>query len=72
MVVSNPPYIKSSEKQSMHPNVLNHEPHLALFVEGEDDILFYTKIVDLCKTVLLPEDLSRTQSTHRWTGAAKS
>jgi|JI9StandDraft_1071089.scaffolds.fasta_scaffold09634_2 release factor glutamine methyltransferase len=54
VVVSNPPYIKSSEKQSMHPNVLNHEPHLALFVEGEDDILFYTKIVDLCKTVLLP------------------
>jgi release factor glutamine methyltransferase len=42
--VSNPPYITEAEKQAMHPNVLQHEPHLALFVEHEDALLFYRKI----------------------------
>jgi release factor glutamine methyltransferase len=42
--VSNPPYITQTEKSSMHPNVLNYEPHLALFVENEDALLFYRKI----------------------------
>lgn len=42
--VSNPPYISEAEKTSMHPNVLQYEPHLALFVESPDVILFYRKI----------------------------
>jgi release factor glutamine methyltransferase len=42
--VSNPPYITEAEKSAMHPNVLQHEPHLALFVEHEDALLFYRKI----------------------------
>lgn len=41
IVVSNPPYIPLSDKASMQPNVLNHEPHLALFVPNEDPLLFY-------------------------------
>lgn len=52
MIISNPPYIKSSEKIQMEKQVLEHEPHLALFVEGADEIIFYKKIVDLCDTCL--------------------
>lgn len=51
-IASNPPYIKLSEKNSMHQNVLDHEPHLALFVNGEDEIIFYRRIIGLCKNKL--------------------
>jgi release factor glutamine methyltransferase len=44
IVVSNPPYIKRAEKTSMRENVLNFEPHLALFVDDEDSLIFYKKI----------------------------
>ncbi len=44
IIVSNPPYIKQSEAESMQKNVLKHEPHLALFVTGEDALLFYRAI----------------------------
>jgi release factor glutamine methyltransferase len=49
VIVSNPPYIKLSESDQIHPNVKENEPHLALFVEGDDPIIFYKKIIDLCK-----------------------
>lgn len=49
IIVSNPPYIKHSEKLLMHKNVLEHEPHLALFVEDEDAIIFYKRIIDFCE-----------------------
>jgi len=52
VIISNPPYIKLSEKKDIENNVLLHEPHLALFVEGEDTIIFYKKIIGLCKTIL--------------------
>ena len=52
VIVSNPPYIKISEKNTLHKNVLDNEPHLALFVEGNDPIIFYKKIIDICKTHL--------------------
>ncbi len=55
VIVSNPPYIRSSEKKSMTKPVLDNEPHLALFVDGTDDIIFYKKIIDLCKQKLKPE-----------------
>ena len=47
VIVSNPPYVKESEKEAMAANVLNHEPHLALFVENHDALLFYKKIGEL-------------------------
>ncbi|HEY0030538.1 MAG TPA: peptide chain release factor N(5)-glutamine methyltransferase [Bacteroidia bacterium] len=47
IIVSNPPYICLSEKHSMHKNVLEYEPHLALFVDHEDPLLFYKVIADL-------------------------
>jgi release factor glutamine methyltransferase len=47
IIVSNPPYIAQSEKQQMHVNVLDHEPHLALFVKDKDPLLFYKRIIAL-------------------------
>lgn len=44
IIVSNPPYIKKSEKDSMSANVVDHEPHIALFVPDEDALIFYRKI----------------------------
>lgn len=41
ILVSNPPYVRNSEKVYMHQNVLEYEPHLALFVTDEDPLLFY-------------------------------
>jgi len=49
VIISNPPYIKFEEKDQLTKHVVNNEPHLALFVNGEDDILFYKKIIDLCQ-----------------------
>ena len=53
IVISNPPYIMSNEKNKMSQLVLKNEPHLALFVEGEDDILFYKKIINACEHILV-------------------
>ncbi|MDO7742938.1 MAG: peptide chain release factor N(5)-glutamine methyltransferase, partial [Pedobacter sp.] len=46
LIVSNPPYIKEDERADMHQNVLDHEPHLALFVATERPLLFYEAIAD--------------------------
>jgi release factor glutamine methyltransferase len=47
IVVSNPPYIRESEKSSMRRNVLDYEPHSALFVPDNDPLLFYRRIAAL-------------------------
>lgn len=52
IIVSNPPYVLKSEKNQMHPNVLDHEPHLALFVENDNALLFYESIAQKAKTAL--------------------
>jgi release factor glutamine methyltransferase len=49
IIVSNPPYVRELEKAEIKPNVLNFEPHLALFVEDTDALLFYRKITELAK-----------------------
>jgi len=46
LVVSNPPYIPFSEKKLMADNVLNFEPHLALFTENDQALIFYEKIAN--------------------------
>jgi release factor glutamine methyltransferase len=46
-IVSNPPYVRMLEKEEIKTNVLAFEPHLALFVEDEDALLFYRKIAQL-------------------------
>ncbi len=52
IIVSNPPYITPSEKLEMEANVLNWEPHTALFVEENDPLLFYRTIAQLGQTLL--------------------
>jgi release factor glutamine methyltransferase len=47
VIVSNPPYIMNKEQDQMHSNVLDYEPHLALFVPDENPLLFYNKIADI-------------------------
>ncbi|ELY1977930.1 peptide chain release factor N(5)-glutamine methyltransferase [Flavobacterium psychrophilum] len=47
IIVSNPPYVRNLEKKEIHKNVLEYEPHLALFVEDNDSLLFYRKITEL-------------------------
>lgn len=44
IIVSNPPYIREEEKQLMQANVLNNEPHIALFVKDKNPLLFYEAI----------------------------
>lgn len=45
--VSNPPYIPLSEKETMHLNVLNHEPAIALFVPDNNPLVFYKQILTI-------------------------
>ncbi|MHB1196910.1 MAG: peptide chain release factor N(5)-glutamine methyltransferase [Lutibacter sp.] len=52
VIVSNPPYVRESEKDQMQQNVLSNEPHIALFVENENPLLFYDKIAELSKNHL--------------------
>ena len=52
IIVSNPPYIMEKEKTEMEANVLNHEPHLALFVSNDDPLLFYRTIARFGKQSL--------------------
>ena len=47
LIVSNPPYITLEERKNMSPNVLNHEPHSALFVYDKDPLLFYRSIAEI-------------------------
>ncbi|MEJ2113165.1 MAG: protein-(glutamine-N5) methyltransferase, release factor-specific, partial [Flavobacteriaceae bacterium] len=44
IIVSNPPYVRNSEKQYMKPNVLNYEPELALYVNDKNPLQFYKAI----------------------------
>jgi release factor glutamine methyltransferase len=53
IIVSNPPYVRNLEKQEIKKNVLDNEPHLALFVEDNDALLFYKKIATLAQKNLL-------------------
>lgn len=52
IIVSNPPYVRELEKKAMHKNVLDHEPKLALYVEDDDALLFYSKIAELASKSL--------------------
>ena len=57
IIVSNPPYVRNLEKQEIKKNVLDFEPHLALFVEDTDALLFYRKIAQLALKNLSPNGL---------------
>lgn len=52
LIVSNPPYVKENEMPEMRANVLNFEPHLALFVSNDDPLIFYKKIAEIGQACL--------------------
>lgn len=49
IIVSNPPYVRNLEKEEIKKNVLDNEPHLALFVEDNEALIFYKKIAELAQ-----------------------
>ena len=55
VIVSNPPYVRELEKLEIKKNVLENEPHLALFVEDNDALIFYRKIAQLAQKNLNSE-----------------
>lgn len=55
IIVSNPPYVRNLEKTEIKKNVLDNEPHLALFVEDNDALVFYRKITTLAQKNLKPK-----------------
>jgi release factor glutamine methyltransferase len=54
IIVSNPPYVRNSEKQFMNKNVLDFEPHSALFVTDSDPLIYYRAILKLADKILIP------------------
>lgn len=57
VIVSNPPYVRDLEKTEIKPNVINYEPHLALFVPDDNALLFYRKIAELALKALQPNGI---------------
>ena len=54
VLVSNPPYVRDSERAQMRDNVLAWEPDAALFVPDNDPLLFYKRLAELATTLLRP------------------
>lgn len=54
IIVSNPPYVRSSEKKEMAGNVLDFEPHKALFVSDSDPLIYYRAILEIAEKFILP------------------
>jgi release factor glutamine methyltransferase len=61
IIISNPPYVPEKDKQQMRPNVLNHEPHIALFVPDNDALIFYQAIAAFGKDHLNPGGVIYTE-----------
>lgn len=53
IIVSNPPYVRNSEKKLMNRNVLDFEPHNALFVEDSEPLLYYKCLLEIGRSVLI-------------------
>jgi len=52
LIISNPPYVRESEKASMHANVLKYEPEMALYVDDNNPLIFYKQIGKLAYAAL--------------------
>jgi release factor glutamine methyltransferase len=66
IVVSNPPYIAKAEQKSMAPNVTDFEPHMALFVDDKDPLVFYTVIAEFGISTLKPGGLVAVEINERF------
>ncbi len=72
LIVSNPPYVTTSEKLKMQKNVLDHEPHLALFVSDHDPLLFYKCIANQAKKALKKEGVLIFEINEKYGNEVKS
>ncbi len=82
LLVCNPPYVRESEKALMRPNVLEHEPALALFVPDSDPLLFYRAVSRWAQRFLRPDGTAlveinealgpETEAVFRDAGLAKT
>lgn len=61
ILVSNPPYVKDSEKAFMRTNVLDHEPHLALFVSDDDPLKFYRAVAKWAQELLAEDGVAMVE-----------
>lgn len=66
IIVSNPPYVCDGEKEQMRSNVLDFEPHLALFVPDDDPLLFYRRIAQLSGQLLKKSGLLYFEVNERF------
>ena len=66
LIVSNPPYITQQEKESMKDNVLQYEPHLALFVPENDPLIFYGTILARGRKALNPGGMIIVEINERY------
>lgn len=66
IIVSNPPYIAQTEKSTLGQNVLNHEPHLALFATHDDPLVFYRAIAEKGGKALRPGGLVIVEINERF------
>lgn len=57
IIVSNPPYILNSQKKNIQKNVLNFEPHIAIFVDDNEPFVFYKRIIEISKEKLFSNGL---------------
>ena len=61
LITSNPPYVTESEKRLMSGNVLDYEPHLALFVPDDDPLLYYRAVAEWSARLLSEEGVGFTE-----------
>ena len=66
MIISNPPYVLNEEKVQMHQNILNYEPHDALFVPDETPLLFYEAIAEFSFNHLIKPGLLYFEINERF------
>lgn len=69
IIVSNPPYVLESEKAEMDRNVLDYDPHLALFVSDDDPLIFYRRIAEVAAELLVSSgklyfEINRSQGAN--------
>lgn len=69
LVVSNPPYVLENEKPKMRRNVLDHEPHLALFVPNNNALLYYRRIAEVAAQLLKPGGKLYFEINEQFAGA---
>lgn len=69
LVVSNPPYVPRSEERAMERHVLDHEPHMALFVEDADPLVFYRVIAQKAWLAVVPGGEVWFEGHYRYSNA---